>query len=158
VNDGAVNPLLWPAVWLMNQLRYPRKFTLTTGLLAIPLALTLLLWLAEIHERIAFAEKERTGLAYVSAVHGLLEPLLLRREVRWRGVKAIDSLDRTSALRSGPPNLGSAGRSMSGPLVTRSSGAGSCSPTQVTPEPDPRPRARQLHLMDALVTRLPNSP
>lgn len=33
MNDGTVNPLLWPAVWLMNQLRYPRKFTLTTGLL-----------------------------------------------------------------------------------------------------------------------------
>ena len=78
----------------MNRLPYPRKFALISLLFAIPLGLTLALWLIEVRERIAFAEKERTGLRYVSAVHRLLEPLLLGREPEVAAaVAAIDALD-----------------------------------------------------------------
>jgi methyl-accepting chemotaxis protein len=75
-----VNPLLRPAVRLMNRLRYARKFVLISLLFAAPLGLTLYLWLAELQQRIAFAEKERAGLAYVSAVHRVLEAPLLGRQ------------------------------------------------------------------------------
>jgi signal transduction histidine kinase/HPt (histidine-containing phosphotransfer) domain-containing protein/ActR/RegA family two-component response regulator len=161
VNDGAVNPLLQPAVWLMNQLRYPRKFFLTSLLLAIPLALTLLLWLAEIHERIAFAEKERTGLAYVSAVSRLLEPLLLGREEEVaRAAEAIDSLDPRFARELETAESWASVREVAldvgAPLDARSSAAlgllahaGDTSNLILDPELD------SYYMMDALVTRLP---
>ena len=161
MNDDAVNPLLWPAVWLMNQLRYRRKFALTTGLLAIPLVLTLLLWLAEIHERIAFADKERTGLAYVSAVHQLLEPLLLGDEAAVAlAVKAIDSLDPRFERELETTEIWAKVREVAldvgAPLDARSSAAlgllahaGDTSNLILDPELD------SYYLMDAVVTRLP---
>ena len=74
-DDGAVTPFLAPGVRLMSRLSYPRKFVLISLLFAIPLALMMYLWLREIGERIAFAEKERAGLEYVVALRQLLEPL-----------------------------------------------------------------------------------
>ena len=94
MNDGAVNPLLRPAVRLMNRLRYPRKFVLIGLLFAVPLGLTLILWLTELQQRIAFAEKERAGLEYVGAMHRLLEPLLLGREAECAAAaREVDALD-----------------------------------------------------------------
>jgi hypothetical protein len=161
VNDGAVNPLLWPAVWLMNQLRYPRKFALTSLLLAIPLALTLLLWLAEIHERIAFAEKERTGLAHVSAVHGLLEPLLLEQEdAVVRAVRAIDSLDPRFERELETAEIWASVREVAldvgAPLDARSKAVlGLLAHTGDTSNLILDPELDSYYLMDAVVTRLP---
>ncbi len=161
MNDGAVNPLLRPAVRLMNQLPYRHKFALISLLFAVPLVLSLVLWLAEVRERIAFAEKERTGLAYVSAVHRLLEPLLLEREPEVvAAVSAIDARDprfarelETSELWA---NLRAAALDVGAPLDARSSlalrliaHAGDTSNLILDPELD------SYYLMDAVVTRLP---
>jgi hypothetical protein len=90
-----VNFLLRPAVGLMNRLRYPRKFLLISLLFAAPLWLTLYLWLDELHERIAFAEKERAGVEYVAAVDRLIEHILLgRADGVAAAAEAVDALDR----------------------------------------------------------------
>jgi sigma-B regulation protein RsbU (phosphoserine phosphatase) len=72
---SAVARLLAPGVAIMNRLRYPQKFLLITLLFAIPLGLTMSLWLAELGGRIAFARKERRGLEYLAAARGVMEPL-----------------------------------------------------------------------------------
>jgi len=63
---------LGPAVALMNRLSYPRKFALVSLVFAVPIALMMYLWLAEIHHRIAFARKERAGVEYVVPLSRLL--------------------------------------------------------------------------------------
>src|SRR5262247_860094 len=68
---------LTPGVSLMNRLHYPQKFALVSVVFALPLALMMYLWLAEIGDRLAFARKERAGLEYVVALRQLLEPLAL---------------------------------------------------------------------------------
>ena len=88
----AVNALIAPGVLLMNRLRYPRKFALISALFAIPLGLMMYLWLTEIGERVAFAEKERRGLEYVVALRRLLEPL-----ERSRGLALLAARGDTSA-------------------------------------------------------------
>src|SRR5215813_1018386 len=82
---------LTPGVSLMNRLHYPQKFALVSVVFALPLALMMYLWLAEIGDRLAFARKERAGLEYVVALRQLLEPLA------W-GV-AIDAPQLTEATR-----------------------------------------------------------
>jgi signal transduction histidine kinase/CheY-like chemotaxis protein/HPt (histidine-containing phosphotransfer) domain-containing protein len=82
---------LKPGVTLMNRLRYPQKFAAVSVVFALPLALMMYLWLAEIGDRIAFARKERIGLEYVVALRQLLEPLAL-------GL-AIDAPQLTEATR-----------------------------------------------------------
>ena len=69
--------LLAPGVALMNRLRYPQKFTLVSLVFAVPLALMLYLWLAEIGDGLAFARKERAGLEYVVALRRVLQALAL---------------------------------------------------------------------------------
>jgi signal transduction histidine kinase/DNA-binding NarL/FixJ family response regulator len=73
---GNMRWLLAPAVGLMNRLSYPRKFALVSLVFAVPLGLMMYLWLAEIHARLAFADKERAGVEYVV----VLARLLLRLE------------------------------------------------------------------------------
>jgi signal transduction histidine kinase/HPt (histidine-containing phosphotransfer) domain-containing protein/ActR/RegA family two-component response regulator len=91
---GAVTRLLAPGVRLMNRLPYPRKFVLISLLFAIPLGLTMDLWLAEVAERVAFARKERAGLAYVVALRQLLEPL-----ARSRGLPELAAAGDAEAAR-----------------------------------------------------------
>jgi signal transduction histidine kinase/HPt (histidine-containing phosphotransfer) domain-containing protein len=161
VNDAVVNPLLRPAVRLMNRLRYPRKFALISLLFAVPLALTLSLWLIEVRERIAFAEKERTGLAYVGAVHRALEPLLLGREEDCAAaVREIDALDARLGRALGTSELWESARErvldVGAPLGARSDAvlgllaqAGDGSNLILDPDLD------SYYLMEAVVTRLP---
>ena len=145
----------------MNLLPYPRKFALISLLFVIPLGLTLTLWLSEVRERIAFAEKERTGLLYVSAVHRLLEPLLLGREPDVAAaVAAIDALDprfeRELEVGELWARLRAAALDPGAPLEARShealgliAHAGDTSNLILDPELD------SYYLMDAVVTRLP---
>jgi signal transduction histidine kinase/DNA-binding NarL/FixJ family response regulator len=161
VNDGAVNPLLRPAVRLMNRLRYPHKFVLISLLFAVPLGLTLALWLIELQQRIAFAEKERDGLAYVGAVQRLLEPLLLGREDECVSTAGeIDALDVRLGHALGTSELWASVRErvldVGAPLGARSDAvlgllaqAGDGSNLILDPDLD------SYYLMDAVVTRLP---
>jgi signal transduction histidine kinase/DNA-binding NarL/FixJ family response regulator len=89
--------LLAPGVAVMNRLRYPQKFAVVSLVFALPLALMMYLWLAEIGDRLAFARKERAGLEYIVAVQRLLEPLAFGSaieapEVAER-VRAVDALN-----------------------------------------------------------------
>ena len=159
MNDCRVNPLLRPAVRLMNRLRYPRKFVLISLLFAAPLGLTLYLWLAELQQRISFAEKERAGLAYVSAVHRVLEAPLLGRQADVVAAD-LDALDRrlgseleTSALwasvRDGVLDAGSSPVVRTRGALQLIAHAGDTSNLILDPDLD------SYYLMDALVTRLP---
>jgi signal transduction histidine kinase/DNA-binding NarL/FixJ family response regulator len=110
-----VNPLLRPAVRLMNRLRYRPKFALISLLFGVPLVLSMALWLAEVQQRIGFAEKERLGLEYVNGVHRLLEALLLGREADCAAAaRRIDALDRRLGRELGTSELWASAR---GPLL-----------------------------------------
>jgi hypothetical protein len=150
-----------PAVRLMNRLRYPQKLGLIVLLIAAPLGLTLFLWLAEVHERIAFAEKERAGLAYVVALHGLLEQISLGQPA---GVIAaatlIDGLDRRigqeletrelwADVREPVLDAGSTRSERSVEVLRVVAHAGDASNLILDPDLD------SYYLMDAVVTRLP---
>ena len=156
-----MNPLLRPAVRLMNRLRYPRKFLLIGLLFFVPLGLTLILWLTELQQRIAFAEKERAGLEYVGAVHRLLEPLLLGREAECAAAaREVDALDGRIGGELETSELWASAREpvldLGAPLTARSEGAlrliaqaGDTSNLILDPDLD------SYYLMDAVVTRLP---
>jgi signal transduction histidine kinase/HPt (histidine-containing phosphotransfer) domain-containing protein len=74
--------MLEPAVTLMNRLRYPQKFALISLLFAIPIALMMALWLVELHHRMSFTARERSGLELVVALRHVLEPLETSRALR----------------------------------------------------------------------------
>src|SRR5438093_9498603 len=71
-----MNRLFAPAIALMNRLKYPQKFVLISLLFAIPLALLIILYLFEANSRIAFAQKEIDGDAYLRPLRQLLEHTL----------------------------------------------------------------------------------
>jgi len=71
-----MNKLFAPAIALMNRLKYPQKFALISLLFAIPLALLFILYLSEVNSRIAFAQKEIDGNAYLRPLRQLLDHTL----------------------------------------------------------------------------------
>jgi signal transduction histidine kinase/DNA-binding NarL/FixJ family response regulator/HPt (histidine-containing phosphotransfer) domain-containing protein len=79
---SAMTRLLGPAVALMNRLRYPQKFALISSLFAIPIAFMMILWLIELHSRMAFTARERAGVELVVALNHVLEPLEASRGLR----------------------------------------------------------------------------
>jgi signal transduction histidine kinase/DNA-binding NarL/FixJ family response regulator len=79
---SAMTRLLGPAVALMNRLRYPQKFALISSLFAIPIAFMMILWLIELHSRMAFTARERAGVEVVAALNHVLEPLEASRGLR----------------------------------------------------------------------------
>jgi signal transduction histidine kinase/FixJ family two-component response regulator len=145
----------------MNRLRYPRKFLLISLVFAIPLGLTLALWLTELQQRIAFAEKERAGIEYVGAVERVLEPLLLGREGdSAAAARELDALDRRLGAELETSELWASVRGpmldVGAPLTARSDGAlrlighaGDTSNLILDPDLD------SYYLMDAVVMRLP---
>ncbi len=60
--------LLKPAIALMNRLRYPQKFALISTLFLVPLILVAGLWFTEVNDRVAFAQKEQVGTAYLRSL------------------------------------------------------------------------------------------
>ena len=150
-----------PGVRLMNRLRYPHKLGLIVLLIAVPLGLTLFLWLAEVHERIAFAEKERAGLAYVVALHGLLEQISLGQPAGvGSATTLVDGLDQSLGLELETRSLwadvrvaaldgGSTPAERSLEVLRLIAHAGDTSNLILDPDLD------SYYLMDAVVTRLP---
>ncbi|HMA33638.1 MAG TPA: response regulator [Chloroflexia bacterium] len=68
--------LFRPAIAVMNRLKYPQKFGLISLLFILPLALALLLLLAEFGRQAEFAQKERDGNTYLRPLRSLLEHTL----------------------------------------------------------------------------------
>jgi signal transduction histidine kinase len=87
---------LAPAVGLMNRLDYARKFALVSFVFAVPLGLMMYLWLAEIRDRLAFADKERAGVEYVVPLTRLLQRLQ-QHETHVAASVARDAIDERRA-------------------------------------------------------------
>lgn len=60
-----------PAIDLMNQLKYPQKFTLITILMVLPLILIMYLFFLETNIRINFTEKQIYGIQYLQPLREL---------------------------------------------------------------------------------------
>lgn len=71
--------LLFPAVTLMNRLKYLQKFFLIGMLFMLPVGLSMYLIVAEIDKEIDFAKKERVGIEYNNGIRKLLEHLQQHR-------------------------------------------------------------------------------
>ncbi|MGI0485995.1 SpoIIE family protein phosphatase [Pantanalinema rosaneae CENA516] len=67
--------LFKPAMYLMNQLKYPQKFALISCIFFIPLSLVMYLLLSEVQDRVDFAHKEMLGNSYLRPLHQLSEHL-----------------------------------------------------------------------------------
>ncbi|MBE9226176.1 SpoIIE family protein phosphatase [Phormidium sp. LEGE 05292] len=76
-----------PAIDLMNQLKYPQKFTLITMLLALPLSLMMCLFLLETNIRIDFTQKQTYGIKYLQPLRELREAIfesyLIEQELKY---------------------------------------------------------------------------
>lgn len=70
---SVVRTLFGPATTLMNRLKYPQKFAVISLVFAIPLALVMYFWIAEINDRIEFSRKEVHGDAYLRPLRALME-------------------------------------------------------------------------------------
>lgn len=73
--------LLFPAVTLMNRLKYLQKFFLIGMLFMLPVGLSMYLIVVEIDKEIDFAKKERAGIEYFSGIRILLEHLQQHRGI-----------------------------------------------------------------------------
>lgn len=67
--------LFKPAMYLMNQLKYPQKFALISCIFVIPLSLVMYLLLSEVQDRVNFAHKEMLGNSYLRPLHQLSQHL-----------------------------------------------------------------------------------
>jgi sigma-B regulation protein RsbU (phosphoserine phosphatase) len=76
-----------PAIYLMNQLKYPQKFTLITMLLALPLCIIMYLFLGETNIRINFTQKQTYGIEYLKPLRELrgaiFESYLVEQDLRF---------------------------------------------------------------------------
>src|SRR5512140_1987971 len=68
-----------PAIWLMNRLKFPRKFALISLLFVLPLALVMALLILQINSNIALAQKELDGTAYLRPARNLLQDALVNQ-------------------------------------------------------------------------------
>ncbi len=65
-----------PAIWLMNQLRFPRKFGLISLLFLLPLGMVMALLIMQIDSDIGLANREMAGTAYLRVVRNLYQDAL----------------------------------------------------------------------------------
>lgn len=76
-----------PAINLMNQLKYPQKFTLITMLLALPLCIIMYLFLFETNIRISFTQKQTYGIEYLKPLRelrgGIFESYLVEQDLKY---------------------------------------------------------------------------
>jgi PAS domain S-box-containing protein len=70
---GRSNPLLSPALAVINRLRYPHKFLLISLLFALPLVLVMYLLITELNERVAFTQNELNGTRYLRPLREIYE-------------------------------------------------------------------------------------
>ena len=65
--------LLAPGVALMNRLKYAYKFGLISLIFLAPIVVLVYFMVSDVSDGIAFAEKERTGVAYLVPLRQVLE-------------------------------------------------------------------------------------
>ena len=65
--------LLLPGIALLGRMKYAGKFGLISLIFAVPIAVLIYLLVSEVNSSIAFAEKERAGVAYLMPLRGVLE-------------------------------------------------------------------------------------
>jgi methyl-accepting chemotaxis protein len=145
----------------MNRLRYRPKFALISLMFSVPLVFMLYLWLDEIHQRIAFADKERAGIEYVSALHGLLQRISLAAGDRVTAAIAevdandarlgayLDMRERWAERRSAALDTDAPAETRCRRIIELIAHAGDTSNLILDPDLD------SYYLMDAVVTRLP---
>ncbi len=68
--------LFEPAIWLMNQLRFPRKFALISLLFLLPLVLVMAQFTLRIDADITFARREIAGTTYLRLLRNLYQDAL----------------------------------------------------------------------------------
>src|SRR4051794_35386100 len=71
-----MSKLFNPAVALMYRLKYPQKFALISLLFALPLALTLVLFISERNLSINTAHHELQGTAYLRPLRTMLQDMI----------------------------------------------------------------------------------
>ena len=96
--QGPVQRLAGPAVALMNQLTYPRKFAVISLLFALPLGLAMYSLIMEMNDRIEFARKEIQGDQYFRPLQRLFEHVLQSR-VLARNYAGKQVSDRAALVR-----------------------------------------------------------
>src|ERR1044071_623596 len=79
--------LLTPAVWVMNRLKYPRKFALITLLFLAPLAWVAKEFVGSVNSGIEVAQKEIDGDAYLRPLRGLMERVPQARRLSVRAAR-----------------------------------------------------------------------
>ena len=68
--------LILPAVYLLNQLKYPQKFALLSCIFLLPLGVAFSSLLSEVEGRINFAQKERQGVEYLQSISIFKEAII----------------------------------------------------------------------------------
>ncbi|WP_420474126.1 methyl-accepting chemotaxis protein [Noviherbaspirillum sp. ST9] len=84
-----VKIVLSPAIALMQKMRLLPKFALITLVFMTPLLLALVLLYAELHKAVSAAERERTGVAYASALQDLTYLVQKHRALRHMQLSGI---------------------------------------------------------------------
>jgi|SRR5689334_772385 len=168
--------LLAPAVALMRRLRFAHKFLLLSTLVAIPLALLTGLWLTEIDKRLNNARQELRGVAYLTALRGLLQPLAesdihaaiaggrddgsdLTERLR-TAADAVDAVDRRVGRRLGTSDLWAVMRARVlhpavSPSMLIAETSALVSHVGDTSRLTLDPQLESYYLIDAVVVRLP---
>ena len=168
--------LLGPAARLMLRLPYAHKFLVLSTLVAVPLGLLTVFWLAELDKRLDNARRELRGVEYLTALRGVLEPLAVadaRAAIAGRrqdggaiserlhaAAAAVDAVDRRVGAELGTSALWSALRPRvaheavnPGMLITETSALGShvADASRLTLDP----QLESYYLIDAVILRLP---
>ncbi|MFB2898574.1 SpoIIE family protein phosphatase [Aerosakkonemataceae cyanobacterium BLCC-F50] len=98
-----------PAIYLMNQLKYPQKFTLITMLMALPLCIIIYLFLLETNIRINFTQKQTYGIEYLKPLRELrgaiFESYLVEQDLRYNFNSEIHQNKRKEANHRTEENL-----------------------------------------------------
>ncbi|MDO8547582.1 MAG: response regulator [Nitrospirales bacterium] len=91
-----------PGIALLNRLTYPKKFSLIGLLFGSLTGVLLTLLLGEVHTTIAFRQKERTGVVYLSPLHALLTHVQDHRGLIYTSLTSgLEVEDRLAAVRAG---------------------------------------------------------
>ena len=74
-----MSALFKPVIWLMDQLKFPAKFTLIITITAVPILVFGTILLSKISEDLKFLYTEQQGLSYLIKIRTLTQPLQVHR-------------------------------------------------------------------------------
>ncbi len=110
-----------PAIWVLNRLRYSRKFALIGLLLVVPIAFLLRLQFVASGDSKTFSEKESQGIEYIKPVREFLFALEKRRVLAVAGAAGESSLGSqvagtTELLNEKVKDIDAVDKRLGGPL------------------------------------------